>query len=137
MDAQNRRPRPQVQAPVAAALQAKLKEAVAFHQQGKLADAERIYREILQRQPNHFDALHLLGVIAAQTRRTELTVELIGKAIGINAKVADAHSNRGVTLRDLTRFEEALASYDRALALKPDYADAYRPRRYATGPEAL
>src|SRR5215472_17230424 len=128
MDAQNRWPRPQVQASVAAALQAKLKEAVAFHQQGKLADAERIYREILQRQPNHFDALHLLGVIAAQTRRTELAVELIGKAIGINAKVADAHSNRGNALRDLKRFEEALASYDRALAFKPDYAEAYSNR---------
>jgi tetratricopeptide (TPR) repeat protein len=109
-------------------LQAKLKEAVAFHQQGKLADAERMYRGILQRQPNHFDALHLLGIIAAQTRRTELAVELIGKAIGINAKVADAHSNRGNALRDLKRFEEALASYDRALALKPDYAEAYSNR---------
>ena len=58
-----------VQAPAAPQLQLKLKEAVAFHQRGKLADAERIYREILQRQPKHFDALHLLGVIAAQTRR--------------------------------------------------------------------
>jgi len=131
MDAQSRWPRPQVQAPVAAALQAKLKEAVAFHQQGKLADAARIYREILQRQPNDFDALHLLGVIAAQTRRTELAVELIEKAIGINAKVADAHSNRGNALRDLKRFEEALASYDRALVLKPDYAEAFNNRGIA------
>src|SRR5262245_36488444 len=88
-------PRPQLQAPAAAALQAKLKKAVAFHQQGNLAEAERIYREILQRLPNHFNAMHLLGAIAAQTLRPDIADELIGKAIGINAKVADAHSNRG------------------------------------------
>ena len=52
-----------VQAPAAPPLQAKLKEAVAFHQGGELANAERIYREILQRQPNHFHVLHLLGVL--------------------------------------------------------------------------
>jgi protein O-GlcNAc transferase len=121
-------PRPQLQAPAAAALQAKVKKAVAFHQQGNLAEAERIYREILQRLPNHFDALHLLGVIAGQTRRPELAVELIGKAIGVDAKVAAAHRNRGNALRDLKRFEEALASYDRAIALKPDHAEAYSNR---------
>ena len=71
-----------IRAPAAAALQAKLKVAAAFHERGKLADAERICRDILQRQPNHFDALHLLGVIAAQTRRTELAAELRGKRSG-------------------------------------------------------
>ena len=61
---------PQAQKRAAMALQAKFKQGVALHQQGKLADAERIYGEVLQQQPKHFDALHLLGVIALQTRRT-------------------------------------------------------------------
>ena len=39
-------------------LQAKFNQAVGLHQRGKLADAERMYGEILQQQPNHFDALH-------------------------------------------------------------------------------
>ena len=52
------------------ALQAKCNQAMTLHQQGRLVEAERIYREVLQRQPNHFDALHLLGVIALQTRHT-------------------------------------------------------------------
>src|SRR5204863_18857 len=79
-------------------------------------------------QPNYFGALHLLGVIALQTRRTERAVELIGRAIGLNAKVAAAHSNLGNALKDLMRPEEALASYDRAIALKPDYAEAHSNR---------
>ena len=41
---------------------------------------------------------------------------------------AEAYNNRGNALRDLKRPEEALASYDRAIALKPDYAEAYNNR---------
>jgi tetratricopeptide (TPR) repeat protein len=38
---------------------------------------------------------------------------------------AEALSNRGLTLKELKRFEEALASYDRALEVRPDYAEAH------------
>jgi predicted O-linked N-acetylglucosamine transferase (SPINDLY family) len=125
---QSRGFRPQAQNSAVVALQAKFNQGVALHQQGKLAEAERIYGEVLQEQPNHFDALHLLGVIAFQTRRTERAVELIKRAIGLNAKVAAAHSNLGNALTDLKRPEEALASCDKAIALKPDLAEAYNNR---------
>ena len=120
--------RPQAQKSAAAALQATLNQGMALHRQGKLADAERCYGEVLQRQPDHFDALHLLGVIACQTRRTERGVELIKRAIELNPKVAAAHSNLGNALRDLKRPAEALASYDTAIALKPDVAEAHSSR---------
>ena len=41
---------------------------------------------------------------------------------------AEALSNRGNTLKELKRFEEALASYDRALTVRPDYAEALSNR---------
>ena len=119
---------PQAQKPATAALQAKLDQGMALHRQGNLAEAERCYEEVLQRQPDHFDALHLLGIIARQTRRTERAVELIKKAIGLNPNVAVAHNNLGNALRDLKRPAEALASYDRAITLKPDYAEAHNNR---------
>ncbi len=118
----------QVQKPISAAIEAKFNQATALHQQGKLADAERVCRKILRREPNHFDALHLLGVIAKQTRRTERAVELIKKAIGLNANVAAAHNNLGNALLDLRRPADALASYDKAITLKPDYAMAHNNR---------
>jgi len=111
--------------------QARFNEGVALHQQGKLIDAQRIYGEVLQQQPNHFDALHMLGVIAAQTQQTELGVELFKKAIGLNAKVAAAHGNLGIAMQSLRRHADAVASYDRAIALKPDYVDAHYNRGVA------
>ncbi len=119
---------PKAQNPAAAALQAKFEQALAFQQQGRPAEAERIYRKVLRQQPNHFDALHLLGVIAKQTRRTERAIELIGKAIRLNPNVAAAHNNLGNALLDLRRLADALASYDKAIALKPDYAMAHNNR---------
>ena len=53
---------PQYEKPNADGLQTKLERAMMFHRQGTLADAERIYLQILEQQPNHFDAVHLLGV---------------------------------------------------------------------------
>jgi predicted TPR repeat methyltransferase len=120
--------RPHGQNAAAVAMQTKFRQGLALHQQGKLAEAERICGEVLRQQPNHFDALHLLGVIAARTRRTERAVELISRAIKLNAKVAAAHSNLGNALMDLKRPEEALASCDKAIALKSDLAEAYNNR---------
>jgi tetratricopeptide (TPR) repeat protein len=119
---------PQAQQPAAAALRARFEQALVLHQQGQLADAERIYREILQQRPQHFGALHRLGVIALQTRHLERAVDLIEKAISLNANVAAAHSNLGKALQELKRPEQALASCDRAIALEPDLAMAHYNR---------
>jgi predicted O-linked N-acetylglucosamine transferase (SPINDLY family) len=125
---QKQEQKPQVQKPVSAMLQAKFQQGLALYQHGRLAEAEKLYEEILKQEPTHFGALHLLGVVALRTRRTQRGVELIAKAIEINPNVAAAHSNLGYALSALKLHEQALASYDKAIALKPDYADAYNNR---------
>ena len=122
---------PQAQKPTAAALQAKLNQGLALHRQGKLADAERCYGDVLQWQPDHFDALHLLGVIARQTRRPAEALASYDKAIALKPDYAVAHYNRGNALTDLKRPAEALASYDRAIVLTPDVAEAHNSRGIA------
>lgn len=104
---------------------------MALHQRGLLAQAQSAYEGILKLDPKHFDSLHLLGVIACQTQRYALGVELITRAIRVNPKVAEAYNNRGNALLDLKRPDEALASYDKALALEPDYAEAQTNRATA------
>src|SRR6516162_7483401 len=70
-----------VQTKKPATLQAKFQQGLALHQQARFAEAERAYEEVLRQEPRHFDALHLLGIIALQTRRTQRGIELIAKAI--------------------------------------------------------
>jgi tetratricopeptide (TPR) repeat protein len=105
-----------------------LAEALALHRTGRLADAEKIYRQILTAQPNDFDCLHLLGVIAYQHGHHTDAVRQIDLALKRNPDNVFALSNRGNALKELRRFDEALASYDRALSLRPDYPEAYSNR---------
>ena len=70
----------------------------------------------------------MLGIIAAQTGRTEEAADLLGRSVAANPGDAGAHSNYGNILGALQRFEDALASFERALKLKPDYAEAYNNR---------
>ena len=111
-----------------AALEAIFRQALGLHQQGRLADAERIYRDVLRQQPDFFDASYLLGVIALQTRRIELASELFGRAIALRPDHAEAHNNLGAALANLGRHADALAHYDTAITLKPDHAAALTNR---------
>jgi tetratricopeptide (TPR) repeat protein len=109
-------------------MQDKLTQALAMQQRGMLSDAERIYEEILRQQPDHFAALHRLGVLALQMNRAERGVALLERAIKLNPAAAAAQCNLGIALFSLNRCEEAVASYDKAIALRPDDATAHNNR---------
>src|SRR5271163_58027 len=99
-------------------------EGLALHQTGRLADAEKIYYQVLEMQPDHFDSLHLLGVIFHQRGNHAEAVRQMDAALKQNPNHSFILNNRGVALKELRRFEEALTSYDRALNLQPDFAEA-------------
>lgn len=97
-----------------------LPRAIAFHQGGKLDEAEAIYLQILALDANQPDALHYLGVIAHARGDYVVSTELIARAMLMRPNDAFAHCNMGNALLGLQRLDDALASYDRALQLAPD-----------------
>jgi protein O-GlcNAc transferase len=101
--------------------QATLNQAIAFHQTGRLADAERLYLELIQAEPQDATAPHLLGVVRAQQGRNGEAAELMRAALKLKPDAPEVLSNLGNVLRAQGRFADALVSYDRALAVKPDY----------------
>jgi predicted O-linked N-acetylglucosamine transferase (SPINDLY family) len=103
-------------------------EALRHHRSGRLAEAERLYREVLAADDRHADSLHLLGVLAHQVGKNDAAAALIAKAIEINTAEAAYHSNLGLVLQALTRLDDALACYETAIRLKPDYAEALSNR---------
>ena len=76
-------------------------EGLSFHQQGQFDMSLQRYTQVLQLQPQNFDALHLSGVLASQTQQPQRAVELITQALRINPRVAGAFINLGVDLRQL------------------------------------
>jgi tetratricopeptide (TPR) repeat protein len=105
-----------------------VQQGIALHQQGHLAQADVIYQQVLVKQANHFDALHLSGVIALQNKNSVLAVKLIGRAIEINENDAAAYCNLGVALKESNRLEEALDRFDKAIVIKPDFVEVYNNR---------
>jgi Flp pilus assembly protein TadD len=106
-------------------LQQQFESGVSYHQAGRLAEAERIYREILAQQPNHAEASHLLGVLAGQVGRNDIAVELIRRAIALRGDYAEAHSNLGIALKDKGQLDEAITAFRQAIVLNPNLPEAH------------
>jgi tetratricopeptide (TPR) repeat protein len=107
------------------ALATDLRAAVAHHRAGKLEEAEALYRKLLDAAPNHPQALRLLGVIETERGQATRGVELIGRAFPALSSIPDAHLDFGNALRLAGKSEQAVESYRRALALKPDHLVAH------------
>jgi protein O-GlcNAc transferase len=98
--------------------------ALLLHRQGKLRDAEGLYRAVLKAAPDHSGAFHHLGVVKAQQGKFNEAIRLIRRAIEKQPRSAEAHNDLGVALESVKRYAEAIPCYERALALKPGYAEA-------------
>ncbi len=107
---------------------AAFKEAIAQHQKGQFAQAKALYARIVAVQPQHYQALHLLGVAHAQTGSFQEAADTIGRAIALFPGNADFHTNRGNALRALQQQDAALACYDQAIALQANNAAAHANR---------
>ena len=101
---------------------ARLQQAMTLHQQGRLPEAERVYREVLKHHPRNPAGLHLLGVLALQAGKFHEAVRLIRAALLIDPAEAAAWSNCGEALRALHQYTEAETCYREAVTRAPDNA---------------
>jgi Tfp pilus assembly protein PilF/2-polyprenyl-3-methyl-5-hydroxy-6-metoxy-1,4-benzoquinol methylase len=98
--------------------------AVRHHQAGELAEADRLYTQVLAAEPEHVHALQLRGALAHSAGRNEDAVELISRAIALDGSVPDSHYNIALALWALNRRPEAIRHWARAIALNPNFAPA-------------
>jgi tetratricopeptide (TPR) repeat protein len=107
-------------------------QAVAAHRAGRLRQAEQHYRAVLAADPNHGEALGILGVLAYQADRPDEAVQLLRRAATLRPGVAEVHSNLGAALEAAGDVAAAVLAYREAIHLKPslvqlhvNLADAY------------
>jgi predicted O-linked N-acetylglucosamine transferase (SPINDLY family) len=109
-------------------LRAQFDAAHALHRNGQLSEAQSAYEAILKALPGSFQALSSLGLIAGQRNNPHKALKLLGEAIAGdpgNKLAFVAHMNMGLALIQLGNLQDALVSYERAIAIKPDYAEGY------------
>jgi len=93
--------------------------AVEHHRAGRLSQAEAIYRQILELEPAHADALHLLGTLRFQSGDVKVGFELISSAIELSDRQASYHCNLGNVPIASGNPDAAEASFRRAIQLQP------------------
>jgi tetratricopeptide (TPR) repeat protein len=94
-------------------------------ERGELVAAETICRQVLQRDPQDAEALHLLGLVALQKDDAESAVRLIGEAVAIAPSEPKFRTNLSAVLGLAGRQEEALEAAREAVALHPDFPEAH------------
>jgi len=87
--------------------------AVTFHQRGQLAEAEKLYAAILKVRPDHFNALHLLGVLRQEQGDSADAARLLQAALNMNPRSVEALCNLGRVLNSLNLYDETLEVCDR------------------------
>jgi predicted O-linked N-acetylglucosamine transferase (SPINDLY family) len=105
--------------------------AQSLQQQGQPAAARLIYEEILDAEPDHFDALNAMGVLAGQSKDLQQAVQYFERAIAVQPGNSGAHCNRGLALKQLRQPEAALTCFDQAIALDPGSTIAHYSRAEA------
>jgi tetratricopeptide (TPR) repeat protein len=96
-----------------------LDRALNLHGGGNLDEAEKLYRELLEKSPEQADALHYLGVTGLQRGKFEEAVSFIQRAVDARPDYVDALVNLGYGLNALGRPDEAVQQFERALAIGP------------------
>lgn len=113
------------QRPASSQINSLFQTALAHHQAGRLSPAETLYRQVLQLEPRHPDALHLLGVMARQARNHAVAADLIHRAINLRPAEPVYYNSLGLVCKDLHHLDEAAANFRKALSIKRDYFEAY------------
>ncbi len=99
--------------------------AFALHERGELAQAEQIYRRILDVQPANADVLHRLGVLILQSGRADEAVTLLERAVALDPRDGGMAANLGAAYTVASRHEDARRTLQAAVERDPSNAGAF------------
>ncbi|HWM27786.1 MAG TPA: tetratricopeptide repeat protein, partial [Woeseiaceae bacterium] len=115
----------------------KLAHAAELHKEGRLEEAERLYREVVRDDPDNVDALRMLGRIALTAGRYADAERLFRRAVKLAPDFAGAVTDLGRVLKEQNRFEESIECFTRLVELEPENAQAHFQLAAVLAPAAL
>lgn len=113
-----------------------LQHAIDLHNQGRLGEADEIYRKFLRDVPNHPDALHLRALVAHATGNFPDAARFAEAAIALAPGIANFHNTAGEAWRRQRQTVQALKRLTEAIKLNPAFAMAHHNLSLALCDEA-
>ena len=99
-------------------------QALDAHRQGRIGDAEGLYRDTLTAEPGHVGALQHLGILAQQRGDVDESVRLLSQAATIVPSDPMLQNNLGNALRSQGDSARAIGAYRAAVASDAGYVNA-------------
>jgi tetratricopeptide (TPR) repeat protein len=99
--------------------------ALEHHRAGRLGAAEQLYRQILAVDSNDVQAWHLMGVVAYQSRKLDVALQCLERAIQLKPDYAEAHCNVGLVFQEQGQLDKAIEYYRRSIQLDPTSAETH------------
>ncbi|HEX2138242.1 MAG TPA: sulfotransferase [Woeseiaceae bacterium] len=115
----------------------KLALAAEHHKEGRLEEAERLYREIIRGNPKNVDAIRLLGRVALSARRHDDAERLFHRAIRLAPDFTGAMTDLGRLFKEQNRFDEAIEWFGKVIELEPANPQAHFQLAGTLAPAAL
>ena len=119
-----------------AQLNATLQVAIGLHNNGRLDEADAIYRKVLQQSPLHPDALHLRALVSLAKGLFTEAAKLAEAAISAAPRVANLHNTAGEAWRRLGQLKRARQRLTEAIRLDPALAMAHHNMSLVCSAEA-
>jgi tetratricopeptide (TPR) repeat protein len=101
-----------------------LRTANDLYNQGNVANAEVLYRQLIARYPKEADAYYKLGTMLSGQGKMSDAIEQFRQAIKINPQHAKAHNDLGVAMASLGNLPEAVVEWRNAIKINGQYPDA-------------
>jgi predicted O-linked N-acetylglucosamine transferase (SPINDLY family) len=96
-----------------------LEQALPHHQAGRFGEAEPLYRQVLELEPQSFPALHLMGLMRMQQGRLDEAQAFMDAALKVKPGAPETLANYGILLSSLGRLEDALQAFNVLAAAAP------------------
>ena len=102
-----------------------LRQALAHHQASRLPEAESLYRQVLDHEPDHPEALRLMGVLARQRGQLDAARSFLEHSVKVKPESPRAHYELALVLLELKEMESAITALRQAVELQPLFPEAY------------
>ena len=113
------------EAPVNPQAQAAFDAARAHLRAGRMAEAERGFRDVIAKHPELGGAHANLGLILRNTGKQDESIAALEQAVKVSPKQPVFYNQLGVSYRYKGQFQKARNAYEQAIALDDSYADAH------------
>ena len=106
-------------------LSTQLNKALELHKNGDISAAKNMYQRIIDRHPQHIDALYLLGTSCINSTDFQKAIYYLSKAVTLNPQSSLIHNNLGVALEYSGDLVSAIEHFGAAIGLDQNNAEAH------------